>query len=80
MPDLTAEQHNRYLATRGMRCPLCESDETEEASPLERIDNRVEQVIRCGHCLSAWTDVYQLSVAKNVIACDPPEADHALES
>ena len=75
MAAITQEAVNRYLACRGQICPVCESEDTQAATPLEKDDNTVKQAIQCATCGSAWTDVYQLSTVINVVACPPHITD-----
>jgi len=50
----------RYLATRGMRCPYCDSTNLR-TEPLDPGEEEILQGVVCGACHKRWVDVYTLT-------------------
>jgi len=48
-----------YIGMKGVRCPLCLSDEIE-GGPIEVDAGDAIQDITCGNCRSTWQDHYHL--------------------
>jgi hypothetical protein len=63
-PALSQEQHDDYLTNRGLRCPICKSDNTTTDSGWDVGDNTGSQDARCLDCDAAWTDFYRLDDVK----------------
>lgn len=59
MSKLTEEQRATYLATRGLLCPFCETDNIEGGS-VEVNDGGAMQECNCADCGEEWTDIYKL--------------------
>jgi hypothetical protein len=60
--DVTGDEElrDKYLKTKGVRCPYCDSSDIEGGSK-DTQDDAVFQSITCGSCNREWTDEYTLT-------------------
>jgi transcription elongation factor Elf1 len=70
MAKLTARQRQRYLDSRGSRCPFCESDNITAASNEADADY-ITQEVACDDCGEEWMDLFTLA---DVLNADGSEA------
>lgn len=57
---ITKEQKQKYLQSRGVRCPFCESDQIE-GDHIDVCAAGAYQPIYCLVCDRSWTDEYTLT-------------------
>jgi len=60
MTVTSAEMESTYLASSGVRCPWCASDDLS-AGPLRPHGIVAYGDVQCGACGAAWQDVYRLT-------------------
>jgi len=59
MPLLTQKQREQYMATAGVRCPYCESDQVVGDSFDVEV-GEVRQDVSCNNCEETWVAIYSL--------------------
>lgn len=57
--ELTSEDRAEYVASGGVRCPLCGSGAIEGGS-MHANAGEITQEVGCSRCEFRWTDVYVL--------------------
>ena len=50
----------KYLASGGVRCPNCGSDDIRSTESVEVTDGGAVQDCECDICFASWTDIYQI--------------------
>jgi C4-type Zn-finger protein len=51
----------KYLATSGMKCPKCLSENIEGIGPRVMDGNWMTNVVKCNDCTYKWKDIYTLT-------------------
>jgi transcription elongation factor Elf1 len=62
---MTAEQRQRYLDSKGIRCPHCGSTNLTGHN-LEQFDDCAVQPISCDDCGADWQDIYTLTDVEDI--------------
>jgi hypothetical protein len=76
-PPLTREE--RYLAFKGLRCPICESTDLKPKGTIKALgDDLARQTISCITCTSVWEDTYQLMTVDILEIGEPAESQRNL--
>ena len=60
MKKLTKEQKEKYLKSKGIRCPFCNSAAIN-AGKIEVNINEAHSKVKCLLCNSVWIDVWELT-------------------
>jgi DNA-directed RNA polymerase subunit RPC12/RpoP len=61
--QITDQQTQKYLESRGIRCPYCDSDNLEPVPPgIMQVDSEEAWMqMQCLDCQQTWDDIYQLT-------------------
>ena len=60
---MDAKQRQRYLESKGSRCPFCNSNDIQGEVTISSsdYDESYEQPIYCNECGKTWKDIYTLT-------------------
>ena len=62
---MTSEQKEKYLNSRGIYCPYCDSKDIESTNCDNYDLDYLRQSVHCFSCKNEWFDIYKLVDVNN---------------